>query len=162
VTRGGKTRYRRSTPVIRLRRNVGKISRLADLVAERLEGWSSSRGGAADADVVKALSSVTVLRGAVSRLDEEVARLESKSFVPPRRSTSYQPKVTDHVRVIDRYRRRYVPGLSSALASDPEYLDDLVVSTVSGRGEVWVRRGPLDTPFVVRKSHLAPVRSAGA
>jgi hypothetical protein len=161
VTREGKTRYRRSTPVIRLRRNVGKISRLADLVAERLEGWSSLRGGAADSDVVEALSSVTVLRGSVSRLDEAVARLESRGFVPPRRSTSYQPKVTDHVKVIARYKKKYVSGLASALSRDPTYLDDLVVSVVSGRGEIWVRRLG-DTPFLVRKSHLASIRSSGA
>lgn len=142
--------YRRSTPVIRLRRNVDKIARHADLCKDRLDVWKAS----SNSDVEGAAKSVEAILELARRLVKHVDQLISSGFVPPRRMPAWQPAKGDRVRVVDDHRPKYEEAFASVLKADPEMLDDLVVVETLSSGEVSVQRGR-KTPFLVRKSHLS-------
>jgi len=142
--------YRRSTPVIRLRRNVDKIVRHAALCKDRLDIWKAST----NSEVEGAIKSVEAILELVKRLAGHVDRLVSSGFVPPRRIPAWQPAKGDRVRVVDDHRLKYEEAFASVLKSDPEMLDDLVVVETLSSGEVSVQRGR-KMPFLVRKSHLS-------
>jgi hypothetical protein len=168
-----RTRYRRSTPVIRLQRNVEKIVYLISLGLTRLRDWqesatrrSATRGSATRGTAPRATGSEVVERAlAVAsevaeksvELDDLVSNLEASGFVPPKRSTAYQPEVGDHVQICDQSRPRYRQLYDRQLREDPKMLDDLVVVKTLPSGEVAVQRGRR-TPLVARKSHLCPVK----
>ena len=168
-----RTRYRRSTPVIRLQRNVGKIVYLISLGLSRLRDWqgSATRGSATRGSAIRgpearargcevverALAVASEVAEKSVELDDLVSDLEVSGFVPPKRSNVYQPEVGDHVQICDRARPRYRQLYEKQLREDPEMLDDLVVVKTLPSGEVVVQRGR-HTPFVARKSHLCPVR----
>lgn len=149
---GGKGVYRKSTPVIRLQRNVEKISRLAALCRDRLEVWRQSD----DTDVEGAVGSVDEVVAGVRRLAEHVERLVVAKFVPPRRMMAWKPAKGDRVKVAADYRQKYEEAYALVLKTDPQMLDDLSVVDHLPSGEVLVQRGRR-TPFLVRKSHLTKV-----
>lgn len=147
---GGKGVYRKSTPVIRLQRNVEKISRLIALCRDRLEVWRQSD----NVDVDGAVGTVDEVVDSVRRLSEYVESLVAAKFVPPRRMMSWKPSKGDRVKVATDYRRKYEEAYALVLKTDPLMLDDLSVVEHLPSGEVLVQRGRR-TPFLVRKSHLA-------
>jgi len=147
--------YRKSTPVIRLRRNVDKIERHAQLCKDRLDVWKSS----GDENVKGAVEEIERVIANVRRLAEFVDDLVSGGFVPPRRVPAWKPVRGERVRVAEGYRQKYEEAYSSVLKSDPGMLDDLVVVEQLSSGEVSVQRGRR-TPFLVRKSHLARLQEA--
>jgi hypothetical protein len=151
-----KTKYRRSTPVIRLGRNVERVIYLIGIVLARLRSWQSV--GNMRLEHGAGLAVEIAERSA--RLGEMVSELEKSGFVPPRKWTAYQPEPGHHVRVIDQFRQRYELLYEKQLLDDPQMLDDLVVVKVLSSGEVALQRGRR-TPLVARKTHLCPVRKTG-
>lgn len=147
--------YRKSTPVIRLRRNVDKISRHAQLCKDRLGVWRS----AGDPDVDGAVRAVEGVMTEVGRLAEHVEKLVASGFIPPRRVPAWKPAKGEHVRVVDGHRQKYEEAYASFIKQDPTMLDDLLVVEHLSSGEVSVQRGRR-TPFLVRKSHLAKISEA--
>lgn len=144
-----KNSYRRTTPVTRLRRNVEKIAKHAELCRDRLEVWKRSE----DPWVALALANVEAIELQVLQLDSRVLELDKSGFIPPHRTPSWQPMSGDLVKVTDAYRSKYEQLYEKVLHEDPEMLDNLTVTKVLTSGEVLVRRGKR-TPFVVRKSHI--------
>ena len=153
--RGRKTKYRRSTPVGRLRRNVGQSGYHNSLALAKLRSWQP----ALDRRVDRAIEIASEIAERNAALDGQVATLEEAGFVPPRRWRAYQPEVGHHVRVLDKHRARYRLLFERQLEEDPEMLDDLLVVRVLPSGEVALQRGRR-TPFPARKSHLAQVPEA--
>lgn len=145
-----KGKYRRSTPVIRLRRNVDKVGRHAELCGDRLAAWRSAESPVVDG----AIESVEKIRTEVGRLAELVDSLDRAGFVPPRRKPVWRPARGERVTVVDEYRSKYQEVYASVLKVDPGMLDDLAVVEQLPSGEVVVQRGRR-TPFLVRKGHLA-------
>jgi hypothetical protein len=144
-------KYARSTPVTRLRRNVEKIGRHAELGRERLLAWRSD-----DPDVAAALVLTEKIEADARDLVGRVAALEEKGFYPTRHYNVWTPSAGDVVRIADEYRPKYEAIYASVLAADSRMLDELVVHSTLPTGEVVVQRNKR-TPFAVRKSHLAPV-----
>ena len=166
--RARRIRYRRSTPVIRLQRNVEKIVYLISLGLDRLRDWqesatrrSASRGTEIQTNGHEVVERALVVASEVAEksveLDDLVSDLEASGFVPPKRSTAYQPEVGDRVQICDRARPRYRQLYEQQLREDPKMLDELVVVKIMPSGEVSIQRGRR-TPLVARKSHLCPVR----
>lgn len=146
-------KYRRSTPVGRLRRNAGKIARHASLVQARLRSWN----GVSDSRVEAAKAIVEEIMSGASRLDGVMKALERANFVPPRRSSALRYSVGQHVAISPKYRGKYALVFAKALRDDRKLLSDLVVSNILPSGEVVVQRGKR-SPFVVAKSHLVLAR----
>ena len=147
-----KTRYARSTPVIRLRRNISKISLQASIVLDRLNAWKSS----ANDRVLTALAEAQKIWELAKTLDGQVEALESAGFVPPRRVDAYQPAAGDRVAIAEKFRARYDKIYEGVMEEDPNFLDDLMVRSLQPTGDVVVQRGKR-TPFAVRKSHIVRV-----
>jgi hypothetical protein len=149
-SRGRRRRqYRKSTPVIRLRRNAFKIQRHASLIAERLTSWSASE----DARIVDLLAECQRVRDAAFKVDEVLAALEAEGFVPPKRASNWSPQPGQHVRVVGPPRAKFKEVYSDILRDDPKMLDDMVVQKMMDSGEVVVQRGRRML-LVVRKTHL--------
>jgi hypothetical protein len=147
-----KKRYRRSTPITRVRRNVEKVAFHARLVLERLESWRTSNC----ASVLSAIGLCQDLEHKARLLDDRVADLETTGFVPPKKSAALHFEEGQRVRVTDKHRPKYEQAFAAVLREDPDFLDDLVVVDPSlPTGEVSVQRGKR-TPFIARKTHLAP------
>ncbi len=155
MAREKKNQYRHTTPVMRLRRNVEKIARHAELCHDRLMVWKRSE----DPVVEQALSLVTAITQQVRDLDEQVEKLDQGGFVPPHRTPAWQPSPGETVRIANAYLAKYAQLYEKILKEDPEFLDGLLVVKVLSTGEVIVRKGKR-TPFIVRKSHLVPVARA--
>lgn len=155
MARDKKNQYRHTTPVTRLRRNVEKISRHAELCRERLNVWRRSE----DPVVELALVAVDLIEQQARLLDDQVVRLDVAGFVPPHRTPPWQPILGDVVKVANAYLAKYEQLYEKILREDPEMLEGLIVSKVLDSGEVLVRRGKR-TPFVVRKSHVVLVKRA--
>jgi hypothetical protein len=152
MARSPKTQYRRSTPVIRLQRNVLKLERHAALVNSRLLSWVVEDD--------ESLADQVRLAGAIiqniARLKTEVDTLVTSRFVPPRRSSALVYIEGQMVAVAAKHRDKYETAFEKVLKEDPGFLDELVVVKVLSSGEITVRRGQR-TPFIVRKSHLVAV-----
>ena len=146
-------KYKRSTPVGRLRRNAGKIARHASLVQIRLRSWN----GVSDSRVEAAKVIVDEIMSQASRLDGVMKVLEKAGFVPPRRSSALKYSVGQHVAISPKYQRKYTLVFAKVLRGDRKLLSDLVVSNILPSGEVVVQRGKR-SPFVVAKSHLVPAK----
>lgn len=155
MARSKKNQYRHTTPVTRLRRNVEKISKHAELCRDRLAVWKRSD----DPVVEQALVVVGLIKQQVRLLDDQVVLLDESGFVPPCRTPAWQPVVGDIVKVANAYLGKYGQLYEKILEEDPKMLDNLVVVKVLYSGEVLVRRGKR-TPFVVRKSHVVLVNRA--
>jgi hypothetical protein len=149
-------KYAKTTPVIRLRRNVEKIGRHAELGRERLLAWRSD-----DPDVVAALALTQKIEEDARELVDHVVALDEKGFCPTRHYNVWAPAPGDVVRIADEYRAKYEAIYASVLATDARMLDELVVHSTLPTGEVIVQRNKR-TPFAVRKSHLAPVSSGAS
>jgi hypothetical protein len=151
MVRTKKNHYKRSTPVIRLRRNIFKLSKNAELVSKKLRSWQAS----SDPDLAAAYDIVDCVQKSIVKLDACAAKLESKNFVPPKRSSSVIFDEGQSVSVLDKHRQKYELAFEKVLREDPRLLDDLtVVKIIRSSGEVVVQRGQR-TPFIVRKSHIA-------
>ncbi|HAW09989.1 MAG TPA: hypothetical protein DCX12_02745 [Chloroflexi bacterium] len=144
-------KYTKTTPVIRLRRNVEKIGRHAELGRERLLAWKSD-----DPDVAAALALTEKIEADARDLVGRVVALEKKGFCPTRHYNVWAPAVGEVVRITEEYRSKYEAIYASVLESDSRMLDELVVHSTLPTGEIVVQRNK-KTPFAVRKSHLAPV-----
>jgi hypothetical protein len=145
-----KSHYRRSTPVIRLRRNIFNLNKNADLVLKKLRSWQAS----SDPDLAAAHDIVDGVQKSIVKLDACAVKLESKNFVPPKRSSGVYFEEKQLVSVLDKHRQKYKLAFEKVLKEDPHLLDELVVlKIISSTGEVVVQRGQR-TPFIVRKSHI--------
>lgn len=149
-------RYRRSTPLGRLSRNVEKIARHASLLKARLLSWGVA-GDSRLSPLVFVADEVSAKAGGMS---EVLSKLEAEGFTPPERPRSVEYLPGQRVQVAPKFRPEYEEAFSSVIAADPEYLDDLAVESVLASGKVVVRRGE-KSPFVVAKTHLLPLREAG-
>lgn len=144
-------RYRKSTPLGRLRRNVDKAARHAELLKARLLSWGSDNGRL-----------VTVAEWADDVIDRAyemnqiLMSLEDERFVPPERPRTVVYVPGQRVAVAEKYRDKYEQAFKEVLKSDPKFLDDLVVEDVLCSKEIVVRRGK-KTPFMVSKTHLVLV-----
>ena len=147
-----KTQYRRSTPVVRLQRNVLKLERHAQLVNSRLSSWVSEDNN----DLAAAMRHTSDIIRSLCQLKDEVEGLVKLNFVPPKRSAALIYEEGDKVSVVQKHRSRYEPLFEKTLKEDPSFLDELVVFKVLPTGEIAVRHGQR-TPFIVRKSHLVAV-----
>ena len=148
-----KTVYKRSTPIIRLRRNIERMIRISNLLDRRFAIWVMSDDPAALATIERSKEVVRSLR----KLDESVGLLQAQDFKPPRRSSVVIFHEGQTVAVKDKFRSKYESAFEKILLEDPEMLDGLVVVKIlEETGEITVRRGQR-TPFIVRKSHLVAV-----
>ena len=147
-----KVQYKRSTPVIRLQRNVAKLERNAELVLNRLSSWLSED----DESLTKAVAHTDTIMQAIDDLKEEVDGLMESGFVPPKRSAAVVFSEGQTVAVAPKHRSKYAQAFESVLKDDPDFLDCLVVKSIIESGEITVQRGKR-TPFIVRKSHIVPV-----
>ena len=154
----GKKSYKRSTPVGRLRRNTGKISRHAILMQVRLNSWGN---GVSDKREIMARVIVGEILDEVSRLDGVMESLEESGFAPPRRSSALRYVIGQHVAIGPKHVDKYGLVFEKILREDPAMLDDLIVSNILPSGEVVVQRGQR-TPFLVPKSHLVFLRNKDA
>lgn len=150
MDRHSKRCYKRSTPVGRLRRNAQKIARHAKLVLFRLNSWSN---GEADKRTASCRLIVNEIWKRSLVLNSAMGLLEKTGFVPPKRSSSMQFNVGQHVTIAPKYLDKYRQVFASVLKEDSSLLNDLVVETVLSSSEVVIRRGKR-TPFLVAKSHL--------
>ena len=149
--RSKKNHYKRSTPVLRLRRNIFNLCKNADLVSKKLRSWQSS----SDPDLAAAYEIVDDVQKSIVKLDACSVKLEMKNFVPPKRSSGVYFEEGQPVFVLDKHRQKYELAFEKVLKEDPHLLDELVVmKIISSTGEVVVQRGQR-TPFIVRKSHIA-------
>lgn len=151
-----KSTYRRSTPVIRLYRNVSKMVQIGTLVQSRLESWRSP--DKPSSTVESGVRLVGDLLGLVRALGDSVKSLEAQGFVPPKKPKLVSYEVGQRVRIVDAYRPRYEAAHEKLLAKDPKLLDELVVHQNLPSGELAVRRTPRSYPIIVRKSHIARAR----
>jgi len=151
MARPKKNHYKRSTPVIRLRRNIFKLCKNGELVVKKLRSWQAS----SDLDLAAAYDIVDGVQKSIVKLDAYAAKLELKNFAPPKRSTVVNFDKGEPVSVLNKHRPKYELAFERALREDPHLLDELiVVKTIPSSGEVVVQRGQR-TPFIVRKSHIA-------
>jgi len=149
-----KVRYKRSTPVGRLRRNVSKVARHAGLVLARMASW----GTVTEPKVRKVKSLVDEIISNAASVDKLLEELETTNFVIPKRSSAVFFVVGQKVTISQKHRAKYRAAYSQVLKLDPHLLDDLVVMGLLPSGEVVVQRGQR-TPFMVPKSHLSLVKS---
>lgn len=152
--RGRKRRYERSTPVTRLRRNVDKISRHAELCRVRICAWISADSEACS-DLTTAGSLAERIESLATELDSKVAQLELVGYVPQKASEVWRPGDGEKVAIAPKSRQRFETIFASFLKDDPTMLNNLVVRSTLPTGEIVVQRGKR-TPFPVRKSHLCP------
>jgi len=144
-----KNHYKRSTPVIRLLRNVEKLERNGQLVLNRLSSWTVE----GDKQLDRSMDKTVKIMSCLEELREEVESLEEAGFVPPKRSSSVAYEAGDLVAMSDKHRPKYEEAFEKVISDDPDFLDNLVVVRVMESGEITVTRGKR-TPFIVRKSHL--------
>jgi hypothetical protein len=144
-----KLQYKRSTPVIRLQRNVTKLERNAQLVRNRLSTWAID----GDTTLTKAVGRTEAILREIAGLKDSVAVLETTGYFPPKRSSAVIFAVGQSVAVAPKHRAKYMQAFERVLQEDPDFLDGLVVVKIIASGEITVRRGQR-TPFIVRKSHL--------
>ena len=142
------TKYRRSTPVGRLRRNVQKAARHARLAWERIASWRT------DDPRLKAVGegakSVTTIS---DEMDHALQVLEQEGWEPPVKGP-IAPAAGDRVAVIAKHRAKYAEALNDLLSSDPRALDELVVDRVLTSGELSLRRGKRLVLPAVPRSHV--------
>jgi hypothetical protein len=146
---GKKSQYKRSTPVIRLQRNVLKLERYAELILNRLSSWIVE-GNAA---LVPPLENTANIMQDIVDLKASVARLEAQNYVPPKRSFAMILTEGQRVSIAPKHREKYTIAFEKLLSFDPNYLDELVVEKILPTREILVRNGK-HTPFIARKSHL--------
>ena len=146
-------RYRRSTPLGRLCRNVEKIARHASLLKARLLSW-----GVAGESKLSLLVFVADEVSAKARdMSDILAELEAEGFTPPERPRSVEYLPGQKFQVAPKFRSEYEEAFKSVIAKDPGFLDELTSEAVLESGKVVVRRGK-NSPFVVPKTHLLLLR----
>jgi len=146
-----KVQYKRSTPVIRLQRNIAKLERNAGLVLTRLSSWLVD----GDETLVKSVEHTDAIMRAIDDLKVEVAGLVSVDFVPPKRSATVWHVEGQTVAVAPKHYHKYEQAFQHVLKDDPDYLNQLTIKSILETGEIVVQRGK-KTPFIVRKSHIVP------
>lgn len=147
-----KTHYKRSTPVIRLLRNVDKLERHAHLILDRLSSWIADGSDV----LVPAIEHTSNVMQDIIDLKADVTALGDGGFAPPKRSFVVVFVVGQKVAIAPKHREKYAVAFKMLLARDPSYLDELVIVEFLPSREILVRRGS-HTPFIVRKSHLVAV-----
>jgi hypothetical protein len=141
-------RYERTTPIGRAQKNLAKVEKILALVKNRLESWG---GGApnevgTNGDLDAALGATNDAGDMVSVVVGALAKLEKSGFVPVKRSSVIAFKSNDEVRIVDKYRDKYLEVYAAST------LDGLVVSKTLPTGEIAVKHGKV--AFIVPKSHL--------
>jgi len=149
-TRG---QYRRSTPVGRLRKNVEKILKHAEILRTRLTSW----GASGDASVLGALSEVTSKLLPCARLvDAHLERLVEVEFAPPASSSVYVPLIGDQVSVRPQYAAKYADLYEAYSKADPQFLVGAVVTKVVSNGiDVVVQKVGGPGPVVGKVRHFS-------
>jgi hypothetical protein len=150
-----KSRYRRSTPVLRLHKNVDKVYKISSLVRDRLSSWT--RTSAPDPRVVRCLELVASSLETVQQISRGVRELDLSGYVPPARPKPTDYEVGEHVRVVKDHRAKYELTYKVQLANNSKLLDELVVHQKLPTGELVVRHTPRSQPIIVRKSHVARI-----
>lgn len=145
-----KKKYKRTTPVGRVGRNIEKASRILGFSRDRLESWVKL---STDVDETKQLmklhrkAEAIIVELNVLREDSHV--LAKSGFVPPKNKVVVAFEVGDAVKIsakyIDKYRAVYsVPGLKS-----------LVVTKILPTGELAVGSEKAGVgPILIAKSRL--------
>lgn len=144
-----KRKYRRSTPVGRVRKNLEKIGKVAQLVMVRLKLWSSSQSKQTSKSSDRIASLCEQMDRLMSSNDAAlaiVADLEKRGWVPPRPSSVIVFEKGIKVKIGRRFKSKY-----RVIYSD-EVLNNLVVFENLKTGEIAVEYG--QTVFMVPKSHL--------
>ena len=148
-------RYRRSTPLGRLSRNVEKIARHASLLKVRLLSW----GVTTESKLSLLVFMTDEVAGKASDMTDVLAKLEAEGFTPPERPRSVDYVPGQRVQVAPKFRAEYEEAFETVIAADSGYLDELTVESVLASGKVVVRRGK-KSPFVVSKTHLLLLRES--
>jgi DNA-binding MarR family transcriptional regulator len=147
-------KYRRSTPVGRLRRNATKIARHASLVKVRLASW----GPISDKRIVVVKELVAEILEKAATIDRRLNELERNGFVVPKRSSAIFFEKGQMVSIVPKHRPKYRIVFAKILKTDPHMLDGLTVKSILPSGEVVIQRGQR-TPFMVSKSHLLKIEA---
>lgn len=146
-------RYRRSTPLGRLGRNVEKIARHASLLKARLLSW----GVVGESKLSLLVFVADEVSAKAAGMSGVLAELEAEGFAPPARPRGVEYLPGQRVQVASKFRGEYEEAFKVGIAADPGYLDELTVESVLASGRVAVRRGK-KSPFVVAKTHLLLLR----
>lgn len=146
-----KRRYRRSTPVGRLKSNAEKLVRHASLMRARLTSW-----GASEPTLDLVSSKLSLVEDSAAVMRHALSSLERSGWEPPTKSSGVEYVPGDRVAIAESHRSEYEEAYADQLRDDPDMLDELVVSKVLDSGKVVVQRGK-KTPFAVAKSHLVHV-----
>src|SRR5271157_2596959 len=147
-----KKEYKRSTPVVRLQRNVLKLERYGELVLNRLSSWIAD----GDTSLVACLEDTANIMQDIASLKVSVDKLEAHGFVPPKRSFKLVFDPGQVVSIAPKHRERYALAFAKVIKDNPSYLDELSVVEILPTREILVRHGK-NSPFMVRKSHLVAV-----
>lgn len=142
-------RYRRSTPVGRLRRNAQKILRHAGFVTGRVASW-----GTDVPELVLVADRAKLVSEMASDMDRSLGALEAEGYEPPPRPSSPEYEAGDRVCVASKHLDRYREALAGLLREDPDMLEDLSVDRVLLTGELVLRRGKKVVLPMVPKSHV--------
>ena len=145
-------RYRRSTPVGRLRHNAQKVLRYANLVRARISSWSNE-----DPRLSPVLEGAASAATIALAMDRSLEQLEKEGFAPVPRSSAAVYREGDHVAVVAKHVGKYTEALAHLVREDPDLFGDLVVDCVLTTGELSLRRGRRVVLPVVPRSHVAPV-----
>jgi hypothetical protein len=149
-------RYRKSTPLSRLKSNILKMVRLGDIVRKRLQSWKPKAGSSFESQWAQCMENLKRSRDQINLLLSSVGQLEDGGFKPETQPAIWQPEVGQSVAVAKKYRERYEMIYAEVLRDDPEMLDRLVVRSILPSKEVVVQRNTR-TPFAVCKTHLIPL-----
>lgn len=140
----------------RLGRNVEKIARHASLMKDRLISW----GGTRDSRLSLLVFVADEVSAKAADMSEILSKLEAEGFVPPARPRGVEYLPGQKFQVAPKFRSEYEEAFKSVIAKDPGFLDELTSESVLESGKVVVRRGN-NSPFVVPKTHLLPLRKVG-
>jgi len=141
-------KYRKSTPLIRLRRNVEKIEREVKLVVKKLGWWEGD-------EALKGVKDFTFeVARRVSEIISEIKKIESSNWVPPEKNViKSKYEVGDLVGITSRVKDRYEKAFIDEIVVNPELLNHLVINNVLDTGEIVVKTTS-NNLFLVVKSHL--------
>ncbi len=138
-----KRKYKRTTPIGRVGRNIEKTSRILGYSLGRLETWSKFSTGADSKKLAMLVDEAREIVVGLGRLNDDVKALAKKGFVPPKKTTlAVVFSVGDEVKVgakyLDKYQSVYpVAGLRT-----------LVVDKILPSGEIAVSS---------EKAHIGPI-----
>ncbi len=144
-------RYRRSTPVGRLRRNAQKVLKHAGFIRRRVASW-----GADASELALVHERAKLVSEMAADMDGALGELEARGYEPPPRPSSPEYAPGDQVAVAVKHLDRYREALAGLMKDDPDMLEWLVVDRVLPSGELVLRRGKRVVLPMVPRSHVEP------